>query len=140
MCHNITTLLENLTSSLSVDAMALERACIDGGSTRLIAKDLLTINTTVVQCMRAAADDKASGRDNGGDDDDGDHGDGDDHDVVRDRGLTNAVDGVEDSSSSNNSSSSNSSGSGSSSSRDGTRKCLFESLRKRAQSIESEVR
>lgn len=126
MCHNVTTLLEHLTSSLSVDAMALERACIDGGSTRLIAKDLLTINATVVQCMRAADDDEASGRDKCGGDDDGDHGDGDDHDGVRDRGLTNAVDGVEDSSSS--------------SSRDGTRKCLFESFRKRAQSIESEVR
>ncbi len=135
MCHNVTTLLEHLTSNLSVDAMALERACIDGGSTRLIAKDLLTINTIVVQCMRAAADDKASGRDNGGDDDDGDHGDGD----VRDRGLTNAVDGVEDSSCSSSSSSSSSS-SRSNSSRDGTRECLFESFRKRAQSIESEVR
>ena len=119
--------------------MALERACIDVGSTRLMTNDLSNMDTIVAQCMRAILLEKGrmmvGARCNASrviavvhDDE---HGDDEDRNGVRDQGLTNdVVVDVEEEDSSRSSSSSS----------DGTREHLFESYRRRAQSIEREVR
>jgi len=143
VCHNATDLLEHLHNTLSIDTMTLEQACFDTGSTRLVGKDLLTMNTIVARCMRTALKDRAilttarnsplhrvmiidKENTDRGNDNDHEHRDGKSDEAIRDEAIRDEAvrgDDVTDVVNSN----------------DTLRGHLFKSFRKRADSIEREV-